>query len=133
LDKRVRIDDLQVVADLRREIVAYASDLGASREAREAVALAVSEALTNVVINAWIDREPGDMLVAAHKDGDGHLVVSICDDGSKKAARTDRQAELEIGMELMNQLADEVHVSGAQQAPGRTISLRFALDAPGTG
>jgi Histidine kinase-like ATPase domain len=58
----------QAVRELRREIAAYAKPVGAGNENREAVMLAVSEALTNLVVHAYADRDPGPMIVQAWPD-----------------------------------------------------------------
>ena len=116
----------QAVGELRREVAVYAKQLGASDEIREAVMLAVSEALTNVVVHAYVDRDPGPMIVEAWPDEDGHLRVLICDEGRGMMPRTDSPG-LGVGLSLMAQMADEVRVANRHDAPGGIVSLRFSL------
>jgi serine/threonine-protein kinase RsbW len=118
--------DPQAVGVLRRELGAFAMRLGAGDAVREAVMLAVSEALTNVVVHAYVDRDPGAMSVEAWPDEDGHLRVLICDEGRGMVPRTDSPG-LGVGLSLMAQTADEVRVANRHDAPGGIVSLRFAL------
>src|SRR5215213_477668 len=53
------------VSDARRRIVAFAAELGADRDLQARVALAVSEAATNVVVHAYPDAGPRPLQVAA--------------------------------------------------------------------
>jgi serine/threonine-protein kinase RsbW len=117
----------QTIGELRRELAGYAEEAGASDAAREAVALAVSEALTNAVVHAYRDREPGPIIVEAWTDGDGHLLVVVCDEGSGMVPRTD-SAGLGVGLSVMAQMADDVRVATLQDTSGTRVSLRFSLD-----
>jgi anti-sigma regulatory factor (Ser/Thr protein kinase) len=79
----------EAVGQLRRRVVAHAETVGASGAARDAVALAVSEALTNVVVHAYAADEPGNIIVEAWPDQDGHFLVMVCDEGRGMLPRTD--------------------------------------------
>ena len=119
----------QAVGELRRDVAAYAKQLGAGGEIREAVMLAVSEALTNVVVHAYADRDPGPMIVEAWPDEDGHLRVLICDEGRGMMPRTGSPG-LGVGLSLMAQMADDIRVANRPDAPGAIVSLRFTLRRP---
>jgi serine/threonine-protein kinase RsbW/stage II sporulation protein AB (anti-sigma F factor) len=93
----------------------------------DAVKLAVSEALTNVVVHAYVDHGPGPMIVEASIDGHGHLVVLVCDEGVGMVPRTDSPG-MGVGISLMAQMADDVSVANRHDAPGAIVSLCFALD-----
>jgi len=127
--ERHALADPQAVGELRREVAAYATQLGAGDAVREAVMLAVSEALTNVVVHAYVDRDPGPMIVEAWPDEDGHLRVLICDEGRGMVPRTDSPG-LGVGLTIMAQTADEVRVANRHDAPGGIVSLRFSLRRP---
>jgi serine/threonine-protein kinase RsbW len=114
------------VGVLRRELVAYARGIGAGEQACQAVALAVSEALTNAVVHAYADREPGELIVEAWQDSDGHLVVVVCDEGPGIQPRIDSPG-LGLGLSLMVQMAAEVRVTDRPQTPGAMVLLRFSL------
>ncbi len=120
----------EAVGELRRKIVGYAVDAGAGEATRDAVALAASEALTNVVVHAYRDDEPGDMIVEAWRDQEGHLLVSVRDEGRGMLPRTDSPG-LGFGLSLMAQMADDLRFSGPPQQRGTTVSLCFSLDGSG--
>lgn len=128
--KRTARAEPTAVTELRRELVEYTRTIGASDTARDAVALAVSEAVTNVVVHAYVGREPGLILVEAWDDGDGHLLVQVCDEGRGMMPRTDSPG-LGVGMPLMAEMADDVHVASRGDVPGTKVSLRFSLDGSG--
>ena len=115
------------MGELRREIVAFAADHGACRSARDAVALAVSEAVTNAVLHGYAGRDAGHVLAEARCDGDGHLIVVVCDDGHGMIPRTDSPG-LGLGMSLMAQMADDFRICDRPDAGGTRVALRFALD-----
>lgn len=119
----------QAVGQLRREVAVYAKNVGATDDTREAVMLAVSEALTNVVVHAYADRDPGPMIVEAWTDEDGHLLIVISDEGEGMVPRTDSPG-LGLGLSLMAQMADDVHVANRGDLQGATVSLRFPLSVP---
>src|SRR5687768_13536446 len=70
------------VAGLRHGVAAAACEAGATESLRGDLALAVSEALSNVVNHAYDDRDtPGRMWLALSVDGSS-LVVEVRDDGN---------------------------------------------------
>src|SRR3954463_14874314 len=98
------------VAPLRPAVGYYVATLGASQRASQSIALAVSEAATNVVLHAYLD-EPngdGDMDVLAFVEGRTvHIVIS--DHGRGMIPRPDSPG-LGLGLPLIAQLADDVHI-----------------------
>src|SRR5215208_6191787 len=79
------------VSAARRRMVAFAADLGANRELQARVALAVSEAATNVVVHAYPDAGPRPLHVAADFE-EGDLEVVVADQG--EGLRTGRSPGL---------------------------------------
>ncbi len=69
----------EAVARLRNLVAAYARAAGLADERLEAVRLAVSETVTNVVLHAYQDG-PGEVRVSARVSG-GELWVLVADDG----------------------------------------------------
>jgi anti-sigma regulatory factor (Ser/Thr protein kinase) len=118
-----------VVGELRRELVGYARSAGASEDVCDAVALAVSEAVTNVVRHAYVGEEPGPIVAEAHLDGDGQLLVLVSDEGLGLVPRADSPG-LGLGLGLMAQMADEFTISNRHDTRGTIVSLRFSLQAP---
>lgn len=114
-----------VVAGARSGAVAYAQSVGADSDVCEAVRLAVSEAVTNVVMHAYQGMEQGDVLVEAWTTADGQLCVRVLDEGRGLIPRTDSPG-LGIGFGLMAQMADDFRVSNRGE-PGTVVSLRFVL------
>jgi serine/threonine-protein kinase RsbW len=101
-------------------------DRGASQEVGQAVRLAVGEALTNVVMHAYVGRDTGAMAVAAWVDDDDHLNVEILDEGHGLIPRADSPG-LGLGMGLMAQMADDLRITNREGQPGTSVHLRFSL------
>ena len=114
------------IAQLRREVTNYAESLGAPGEVLYNLRLAVSEALTNVVMHAYAGRSPGDMIVEAWCDDGESLVVRVCDDGHGLIPRTDSPG-LGVGIGLMASMADEFVIANREGRPGTIVSMRFSL------
>src|SRR5918996_1044974 len=71
----------EAIADARRLAVAFAREHAVPAERLDAIALAVSEATTNVVMHAYRDREdPGTFTLGLDLD-DGSLIVDVRDEG----------------------------------------------------
>ena len=115
----------------RNAVAGFAKDAGATLNAVEAVRLAVSEALTNVVHHAYVGARPGPMVVEAWI-GDGALLVLICDEGSGMRPRPDTPG-LGLGLPLIAQLADDFRIEDRREGAGTKVSMRFSLDGSGTG
>jgi serine/threonine-protein kinase RsbW len=112
----------------RRALLAVAREAGAEPDQLEAVALAVSEALTNAVVHAYPDR-PGEIRVSAWA-ASSEFVVVISDDGHGLEAHSDRPG-LGLGLGLIARLSDDFLI--VQPPSGGTeVKMRFGL-APSTG
>jgi serine/threonine-protein kinase RsbW len=95
------------VSGLRGAVVAAAADAGATEAQRADVALAVSEALSNVVNHAYTDRAlPGPMHVGVALDG-GSLLVVVSDEGSGMRPRVD-SGGAGLGLAMISALASEL-------------------------
>ena len=116
----------QSVAPLRRAVVRFAETHGASAEESEDVALAASEALSNVVIHAYVGREePGDIRLRAWMHDDA-IKVAICDDGIGMVPRTDSPG-LGLGIAIMGRVADHLELERRDGSPGLRVLMTFAL------
>jgi serine/threonine-protein kinase RsbW/stage II sporulation protein AB (anti-sigma F factor) len=118
------------VGELRCELANYATSLGASELARDAIAVAVSEVVTNAVVHAYPGQDPGPIMVEAWGDGQGHLFVLISDAGTGMMPRPDSPG-LGLGMPLMAVMADDVHVTSRGGLAGTMVSMSFSLDGSG--
>jgi anti-sigma regulatory factor (Ser/Thr protein kinase) len=117
---------LPSIPQARRWAGEYAVDHGASARVAEDVRLAVSEAVSNVVRHAYLDRDPGVFLVIVGIDR-GRLVVSVRDFGIGPHA-VPRQPGMGLGRPLMRAVCGTVEVR--QAMPGTLVEMRFHLDAP---
>lgn len=109
----------------RRALLAVAEAAGAADEQLEAVALAVSEALTNAVVHAYPGR-PGRIRVSAWTASQ-ELVVVIADDGNGLQARSDRPG-LGVGLGLIATLSDEFEILQPPSG-GTEVQMRFCLSS----
>lgn len=116
----------KAIAVLRTALVGHARNLGADAEVCEAVQLSVSEALTNVVMHAYLGIEPGDMIVQAWIDPPSYFTVRVLDEGRGLVPRADSPG-LGLGLGLMAQMADDFRIANRDGTPGTTVSLRFSL------
>jgi anti-sigma regulatory factor (Ser/Thr protein kinase) len=114
------------IALLRRAVVAYAGSNGASERQREDIALAVSEALSNAVLHAYVGHDsPGDVGVNAWVDGRALRVV-VCDDGVGMLPRTDSPG-LGLGLSLIARTTEHLEVESPDAAPGMRLRMTFAI------
>lgn len=114
------------VAPLRTAVWRHALALGASAELGDAIRLAAGEALTNVVMHAYVGIEPGKMTIQAWLDEHENFTVRVLDEGHGPIPRTDSPG-LGLGMGLMAQMADDFRIATRDGIPGTTVSLRFSL------
>ena len=114
------------VGRLRRSVADFARGHGASERSLEALNLAVSEALTNVVVHAYRDAAaPGPVLIVVSVR-DRALIVTVADEGCGMVPRSDSPG-LGLGMGLMARLADTFEVTPGPARPGMELRMRFAL------
>jgi serine/threonine-protein kinase RsbW len=113
----------RTVGEVRRRLVAFAAELGADRELQARVALAVSEAATNVVMHAYSDAGPRPLRVAADFEG-GDLEVVVADQG--EGLRTRRSPGLGAGLGIIAETCDEFVVREREGA-GVELWMRFRV------
>jgi anti-sigma regulatory factor (Ser/Thr protein kinase) len=115
------------IGPLRNAVWQLALQLGASDRVGNAIRVAVSEAITNVVMHAYVGRAPGIVTVEAWLDGADHFTVRVLDEGHGLIPRAESPG-LGLGLGLMAQMADDFRVANREGAPGTTVVLRFAFD-----
>lgn len=93
---------------------------------RDAVSVVVTEAVTNAVLHAYRDREPGQVHVRAALEDDG-VEIAVADDGMGLRPRPDSPG-VGLGMPLIADLADRVEITHGH--PGTRICAHFALMGP---
>jgi serine/threonine-protein kinase RsbW len=112
------------VGDARRRLVAFASQLGADRDLQARVALAVTEAATNVVMHAYSDAGPRPLHVTADFE-DGDLEVVVADEG--EGLRPHRSPGLGSGLGIIAETSDEFVVREREPA-GVELWMRFNVN-----
>jgi anti-sigma regulatory factor (Ser/Thr protein kinase) len=114
------------VGRLRRSVADFARGHGASERSLESLNLAVSEALTNVVVHAYRDAAvPGPVLVVVAVR-DRALVVTVADEGCGMTPRSDSPG-LGLGLGLMARLADTFEITPRAAQPGIVLRMGFTL------
>ncbi len=117
------------VSAIRAALQSFAERCSISRQTIEAVALAASEAATNVVVHAYRDvEEPGRIEVTAALAAD-ELWVIVTDAGSGLRPRTDSPG-LGLGLAIIAQVADGVDLV-KPAAGGLELRMRFAVAGRG--
>lgn len=112
------------VSRARRDVCELARRSGASPEELDAVRLAVSEAVTNVVRHAYRDDSGTVQLTAAAAGGE--LWVLVADDGDGMEVRTPYPG-LGVGLALISQMADHVTIHH-RGTGGVELRMRFDLE-----
>jgi serine/threonine-protein kinase RsbW len=114
------------VGRLRRTVAEFARRHGASDRALESVNLALSEALTNVVVHAYRDAAvPGPLLLVVSVR-DRALIVTVADEGCGMTPRSDSPG-LGLGMGVMAHVADTFEISPRVARSGVVLRMGFAL------
>ncbi len=113
----------------RRELSAFATQLGASEEQVEAVRLAASEAITNVVMHAY--RGHGGEIHVRADLAAGELWVLIGDDGVGLSAHRESPG-LGVGLALIAQSADGLTIINRAEG-GTEVRMCFDLEEEGRG
>jgi serine/threonine-protein kinase RsbW len=119
------------IGQLRAALVDFAKQIGAPQPAVSAVALAVSEAATNVVVHAYRETgEPGVIAVEAAVAG-SELQVTVSDAGSGLRPRPDSPG-LGLGLGIIAQVADGLDLV-PRASGGLELRMRYLVaqaDAP---
>jgi stage II sporulation protein AB (anti-sigma F factor) len=109
----------------RRLLRGYAVRHGANREAVAAVALCVSEAVTNAVLHAYREAgEPGEIELEA-RGSDGHIYVHVRDEGVGMTPRVNSPG-IGLGLPMIADHASSVEVRTPEMG-GTEVVMRFDL------
>lgn len=110
---------------VRNALTSFARECGMVQPTIDAIALAASEAVTNVVVHAYSDaREPGRLEVTAVLAED-ELWVMVTDAGSGLRPRRDSPG-LGLGLAIIARVADGVDLVEPTDG-GLEVRMRFAL------
>jgi serine/threonine-protein kinase RsbW len=107
----------------RRAVVDWAQSHVEDRAVLSDIALAITEATTNVVLHAYRDQdEPGLVTIQAEEYED-HVCFYVRDEGSGLAPRVDSPG-LGLGLGLIAQVADSADVRAPEDG-GTEVVMRF--------
>lgn len=114
------------VSAARRAVWDAAARAGAKEEVREAARLAVSEAVSNVVVHSYRNRpaRAGAFTITVEWGGD-ELRVTVSDEGCGMAPRMDSPGA-GLGLPLIANLAETFSVT-APPGGGTEVSMTFPL------
>ncbi len=115
----------QSVGLLRTIVSDFAAGNGASERQRAAVALAVSEAVSNAVVHAYAGRDDPGVVAVDAEICDRTLRVAVCDDGGGMRPRIDSPG-LGLGLGLIARLSDQLELT--ETTPGVCVRMTFALE-----
>jgi serine/threonine-protein kinase RsbW len=126
MDARETKATADAVGPLRRWVEQLCDGAGAPQDRCADVALATSEALTNVVMHAYVDRPgPGPMRIrAGHVDQ--RLLVEVEDEGIGLRPRVDSPGS-GFGLALIASLAAELEFASGPTGDGTLVRMSFAL------
>lgn len=114
----------EYIAPLRRAVVRFAAGNGASACQRDDIALAVTEALGNAVLHAYVGHaSPGAVAVDARMH-ERSLEVVVRDEGNGMLPRTDGPG-LGIGLTLIERIAEQLRFE--ETRPGVRVRMTFAV------
>jgi len=115
------------IASMRHAMMKFADACGMSKAVQDDVALAVTEACTNVVLHAYVDDAAQGLLTVACSHHDGELVVAVRDEGRGMTPRPESPG-LGLGLSIIGRLARRLEISD-NIATGTEVQMTFAATA----
>jgi serine/threonine-protein kinase RsbW len=111
---------------MRTQVAEFASAAGVRDPQLAAVKLAVSEAVTNAVVHAYPDAQPGEVRVVTFVQG-GTVHVIVSDDGMGILPRLDSPG-LGVGLPFIANSADTLQI-GISENGGTELQMTFRMTA----
>ena len=108
---------------LRRRAAEFVSVASASQEVTQAVALAVSETVTNAVVHAYDGQERGRVCVSCHAD-DERFVVEVVDEGAGIWLRQDSPG-IGHGLAMVGAVAHALSIAAGPDGRGTAVTMAF--------
>jgi serine/threonine-protein kinase RsbW/stage II sporulation protein AB (anti-sigma F factor) len=112
------------VSVARRAVAEVAEAAGLNAAMRSSVALAVSEACSNVVVHAYVGSAPGELCVRA-SGRHGRVTVMVGDRGKGMCPRSDSPG-IGLGLPLMASLCSSLEV---RERPGGGTAICMVFEA----
>jgi anti-sigma regulatory factor (Ser/Thr protein kinase) len=117
----------ETVGEMRHHVSGFASACGASRQLTYAIALAVSETVTNVVLHAYVGRKPGTVTVRCRAEVE-RIVVEVADEGVGVRARRDSPG-VGHGLATVGALVATLEIEPRPEGPGTVVVMSFSAAA----
>ena len=115
------------VAQLRSAVVSFVAQHGVREPPIGDLKLAVSEAMTNVIVHAYDGRDPGSVDVSVSVDLPAREVtVVVADEGLGMNPRPDSPG-MGLGLPLIGNLATTLRVSTPPGGSGTEVRMSFEL------
>ena len=111
------------VSLLRRRAVEFSSKAGVSDEVTQAVALAVSETVTNAVVHAYDRDDRGPVRVSCQVDGE-RFVVEVADEGVGIGPRRDSPG-IGHGLATVGALVQKLEIAPGPAGRGTAVTMVF--------
>jgi anti-sigma regulatory factor (Ser/Thr protein kinase) len=108
---------------MRRRAAEFVSTAGASDDVADAVALAVSETVTNAVVHAYDAKEAGQVRVSCRADGE-RFIVEVADEGAGIWLRHDSPG-LGHGLAMVGVLAQALEIAPGPGGRGTAVTMAF--------
>ena len=115
------------VPEARHRVAEALDDQGVPGELAADVALALSEACTNVVKHAYLDRAAGPIHLRVTRGAD-ELSVTVCDEGWGMAPRPDTDG-LGLGLPLIVNATRDLEITAGPHGHGTKLRMVFAVPA----
>jgi anti-sigma regulatory factor (Ser/Thr protein kinase) len=116
------------VSVLRRRVVEFASAAGASGEVTQAIALAVSEIVTNAVVHAYDHEHRGQVHVHCHAEGE-RFIVEVADEGVGIGSAHGSRG-IGHGLAMVGALARTLDFASGPDGRGTAVTMAFGPDPP---
>ena len=111
---------------LRGALAEFLTGAGIGEPLLTSAKLAVSEAVTNAVVHAYVDApRPGLVRIAASIEGD-NLLVEVCDDGGGMRPRLNSPG-LGVGLPVIADMADTLDIGNTPRG-GTRLTMSFRVD-----
>ncbi len=119
------------VSRLRAALVAFAAEQGVADPPINDLKLAVSEAMTNAVVHAYAEDDPGEVDVTITVDrAENRVCISVADNGTGMAPRPDSPG-IGLGLPLIGNLVAGMDVGPRPGGRGTEIRMKFELPVRG--
>jgi serine/threonine-protein kinase RsbW len=116
------------VSQMRHRAAEFAATAGASDEVSQAIALAVSETVTNAVVHAYEADDRGQVHVRCDVDGE-RFVVEVVDEGAGIGSGHGR-AGIGHGLAMVGALAQTLDIASGPGGRGTAVTMVFGPVSP---